>query len=126
MASLALTVLLLARERAIMPSEKVLTMPVQTPERPSRLRREENPPYPEYAVAILRSALDIHQNIGGMKQAIESLESTTRRQGDTLEEVGRDVHAAKVTMRVLIGVGIVIAAVIGWAIATYLTLHPAR
>jgi hypothetical protein len=109
-----------------MPSEKVLMMPIQTPERPSRLRREENPPFPEYAVAILRSALDIHQNIGGMKQSIEALEVTTRKQADTLDQVGRDVHSAKVTMRVLIGVGIVIAAVIGWAIATYLTLHPAR
>jgi hypothetical protein len=109
-----------------MSSEKVLIMPIQTPERPSRLRREENPPYPEDAVAILRSALDMHQEIGGMKQAIEGLQATSRRQAETLDEVGREAHSAKITMRVLIGVGIVIAGLIGWAIATYITVHPGR
>lgn len=109
-----------------MSSEKVLIMPTQTPERPSRLRREENPPYPEDAVAILRSALDMHQEIGGMKQAIEGLQSTTRRQAETLDEVSREAHAAKVALRVLIGVGIVAAGLIGWAIFAYMSVHPGR
>lgn len=101
-------------------------MPIQSPEHPSRLRQEENPPYPEYVVGILRSALDIQQDIGGMKKAIETLESRTKRQEETLEAIGKDVHAAKVTMRVLIGLIVAAAAVIGWVLTTYIGVHPGR
>jgi len=69
-------------------SEKVLIMP-------SRLRRDEDTPYPEYAVAILRSALDIHQDIGGMKHAVEALEATTKKQGEKLEAIAEMVHIVK-------------------------------
>jgi hypothetical protein len=76
------------------PSEKILTMPPSS-ERPPRLRRDEDPPYPEYAVAILRSALDIHQDIGGMKHAVEALEATTNKQGEKLEAITEMVHIVK-------------------------------
>ena len=69
-------------------SEKVLIMP-------SRIRRDEDPPYPEYAVAILRSALDIHQDIGGMKHAVEALEDTTNKQGEKLEAIAEMVDVVK-------------------------------
>ena len=71
-----------------MQSEKVLIMP-------SRIRRDEDPPYPEYAVAILRSALDIHQDIGGMKHAVEALEDTTNKQGEKLEAIAEMVDVVK-------------------------------
>jgi hypothetical protein len=71
-----------------MQSEKILIMP-------GRLRQDENPPYPEYAVAILKSALDIHQDIGGIKHAVEALEATTQKQGEKLEAIAEMVHVVK-------------------------------
>lgn len=102
-----------------MQSEKVLTMP-------NRLRRDENPPYPEYAVAILQSALDMHQDVGEMKSAVRMLEATQRQHGDKLDAVGKDLHAAKTTIRVLVGLIIAAAGVIGWAVTTYVNLRPAK
>lgn len=61
-----------------------------------------------------------------MKHAIEALETTTKEQGKALDAVGKDVHPAKVTMRVLVGVGIAIAGAIGWAVTTYISLHPPK
>ena len=61
-----------------------------------------------------------------MKHAIEALQATAKEQGKALDAVGKDVHAAKVTMRVLVGVGIAIAAAISWAVTTYISLHPAK
>lgn len=101
-------------------------MPTQSPEHPSRLRQEENPPYPEYVVELLRSALDIQQDIGGMKHAIQTLESSSKRQAETLDAIEREVHSAKITVRVLVGVMIAVAAVVGWAVTMLVTLHPLK
>src|SRR5579872_4650634 len=62
---------------------------------PSRLRRDEAPPYPEYAVAMLRSALDIHQDIGGLKSSIAALQATTNKQGENLEAIGEMMQIVK-------------------------------
>lgn len=107
-----------------MPSQKVLMMPTQSSEHPSRLRREENPPYPEYAVEILRSALDIQQDLGGVKHAIQTLESSSKRQAETLDAIGRDARSAKIATRILIAAMIVVAAAVGWVITMFVTLHP--
>src|ERR1700688_3621096 len=99
-----------------MHSKKVLIMP-------SRLRREESPPYPEYDIKILHEVLKINDKIndsfgetkGAIKTlelelknqgervwgAIKNLESTSQRHDGTLGDIGKDIHAAKVTMRVL-------------------------
>jgi hypothetical protein len=78
----------------LVPSEKVLIMPSSS-ERSARLRRDEDPPYPEYAVAILRSALDIHQEMEGMKHAVEALEATTNQQGAKLDAIAEIALAVK-------------------------------
>lgn len=131
-----------------MQSEKVLIMPILNPERPSQLRREENPPYPEYDIEILREVLSIKEAVGEtthavqtfeselknhgeklgavaeMAQAIKNLETASRKHGLTLEEVGKDAHSAKITVRILIGLMILAAGAIAWAITTYIGIHP--
>ena len=124
-----------------MQSEKVLIMP-------SRLRREESPPYPEYDIKILHEVLKINDKIndsfGETKGAIKTLESELKNQGErlgtaiktlearshkhgeTLEGIGKDVHAAKVTIRVLVGLILVVASLIGWVVATYIAAHASK
>jgi len=131
----------LARRECQMKSEKVLIMP-------SRLRREENPPYPEYDIKILSAVLEINDKINGSfgetKDAIKTLESelknqgerlgtaiktlevTSHKHGETLDGIGKDVHAAKVTVRVLVGLILVGASLIGWVVTTYIAGHASR
>ena len=121
-----------------MQSEKVLIMP-------SRLRREESPPYPEYDVKILQEVLKINDKIndslGETKGAIKTLESELKNQGErlgtaikkleaasqkhgeTLEGIGKDVHTAKVMTRVLVGLILAAAGFIGWVVTTYIAAH---
>lgn len=132
----------------LMQSEKVFIMPILNPERPSQLRREENPPYPEYDIEILREVLNIRDSVGEttcavktleselknhgeklgsvaeMAQAIKNLETASRKQGLALEEVGKDAHSAKIAIRILVGIMIVAAGAIAWAITTYIGIHP--
>lgn len=72
-----------------MQSEKVLIMP----ERKSRLRREENPAYPEFAVEMLREfsktiseeISPIREDIGIMKITMNNVEAQVKSHGEKLE-----------------------------------------
>ena len=62
-----------------MQSEKVLIMPDR-----SRLRRDENPPYPEFGVQILSEVLKINEGVGETKGAVMTLQSEVKSQGERL------------------------------------------
>jgi hypothetical protein len=71
-----------------MQSEKVLIMP-------NRLRHDEKPPYPEFAVEIVREFTKtisaeispMREDIGEMKHAVGSLELQSRTHGEKLEQI---------------------------------------
>ncbi|HXC32709.1 MAG TPA: hypothetical protein VNZ56_09565 [Verrucomicrobiae bacterium] len=63
-----------------MESQKVLIMP----DRSNRLRREENPPYPEFGIQVLREVLKINEGVGETKGAVKTLESELKTQGERL------------------------------------------
>lgn len=64
-----------------MESQKVLIMP----DRSNRLRREENPPYPEFGIQVLREVLKINEGVGETKGAVKTLESELKTRGNAWE-----------------------------------------
>jgi hypothetical protein len=71
-----------------MQSEKVLIMP-------NRLRQDEKPAYPEFAVEMVREFTKaisaeispMRADVGVMKQTIDDLKSQTKTHGEKLEEI---------------------------------------
>lgn len=78
-----------------MRSEKVLIMPMPNPDRKSRLRREENPPYPEFAVEMVREFTKaisdeispMRADVAVMKHTMADLESESKSHGQKLEDI---------------------------------------
>ena len=81
--------------------EKVIVMPDQN--RKSRLRSEENPPYPEFAVEMVREfTKTISQEISpmradvvGLKHSIGTLEKESAKQGTKIETIMSHVDKGK-------------------------------
>jgi hypothetical protein len=62
----------------------------------------------------------IQHQLGKLTEAVESLKEKTNHHGDKIEQIGKDIHGAKVALYV---VGIIVAgavAFLGWAITTLL------
>jgi hypothetical protein len=120
-------------------SSNIIVMPSRTPDRPSRLRREENPPFPEYDIAVLREVLKISETVGETAYAVNALESelknhgeklgaaiktlevASRKHGEMLEQVEGRVNSVRGILWFIgvLGAGIAIAA----AIFELLNLH---
>jgi hypothetical protein len=74
------------------PSEKVLVMP-SSDRKP--LRSDENPPYPEFAVELVREFTKtisveispIRADVAVMKHSMDDLKSQTKTHGEKLEEI---------------------------------------
>jgi hypothetical protein len=108
-----------------MQSKKVLIMPDR-----SRLRHDENPPYPEFAISMVREFTKaiseeispIREDIGGVKYAITGFQSEVRKHGEKLEEIQGHLHVVK---GILWFIGVLGAGVVLWASAlqVYRYLH---
>jgi F0F1-type ATP synthase assembly protein I len=70
--------------------------------------------------------MGMQDTMGQLKEAVGSLKEQSKHHGDKLDQIGKDVHAAKVTMGVLSAVVLGAAALIGWVITTYIAAHPAH
>jgi methyl-accepting chemotaxis protein len=78
-----------------MQSEKVLIMPNRSQERPSRLRSDENPPYPEFAIELLREVSKgvaeeisvLREDLSAMKDTIGALQTDLKENGEKLNAV---------------------------------------
>lgn len=111
-----------------MSSNKVLIMPIPNPK--SQLRSEENPPYPEFAIAMVREFTKaiseeispIREDIGALKYAINGFQSEVRKHGNKLEDIQGHLRAVK---RLLWFIGVLGAGVVLWASAfqVYKYLH---
>jgi len=72
------------------------------------------PPVPQtdYSVYTVQTVLEMQRTLGGVETAIKHLEERSKEHGDKLEQIGKDVHAAKI-----VGAFIVLAAgFLGWVI----------
>jgi hypothetical protein len=56
------------------------------------------PPNPQadYAVHTVQTVLEMQRTLGGVETAIRHLEDRTKAHGDKLEQIGKDIHAAKI------------------------------
>jgi hypothetical protein len=75
---------------------------------------------------ITEIVMGMQDTMGQLKEAVAALKEQSGRHGDKLELIGKDVHAAKVTMGVLSAVIVAGAALIGWIVTTYIAAHPAK
>lgn len=97
---------------------------------PPRMADITPPVYPsgDYSY-ILEIVMGMQNTLGKFSEAIESLKSQSKQQGDKLDQIGKDVHAAKVVMSVVGGLFLLAAAFLGWTINTalqYFLSHPAK
>jgi hypothetical protein len=71
----------------------------------------------------------MQNTMGKVTEAVESLKGESKTQGDKLEKIGKDVHAAKIVLSVVGGLIVLAAAFIGWTINTglqYFLAHPSK
>lgn len=73
---------------------------------------------------VLEIVMKMQDTMGQLKEAVASLKEQSKNQGDKLDQIGKDVHAAKVTMAVLAAIIVGGAGLIGWIITTYIAAHP--
>jgi hypothetical protein len=65
----------------------------------------------------LEIVMNMQLAMGKLMEAVESLKSHSRDHGDKLEEVRRDVHGAKVALRVIAAVAVALSAFVGWILS---------
>jgi hypothetical protein len=61
---------------------------------------------------VLEIVMRMQESVGRLTEAVGSLKEQSKNHGEKLEQIGRDIHTAKTTVKV---VGGIIAAVIGIA-----------
>ena len=79
---------------------------------------------------LLQTIMSVKESVGELKQSVVTLKDASDKHDDKLSQIGKDVHTAKITLRV---VGAIIAAVLaftawtaGKAIDVFVRLyHPA-
>jgi len=91
---------------------------------------ETTPPLPsgDYSY-ILEIVMNMQVTMGKLTEAVDSLKTQSNAQGEKIEHVARDIHAAKVVIGVvgglIVAVGTFLGVVIN-ALAQYLASHPAK
>jgi len=82
---------------------------------PARLPETTPPVVPsgDYTYT-LEIVMNMQLAMGKLMEAVESLKSSSKDQGDKLEEVRRDVHGAKVALRIIMGIAALLGTFIGW------------
>jgi F0F1-type ATP synthase assembly protein I len=70
---------------------------------------------------VLEIVMRMQDTLGQLKEAVSSLKEQSKHHGDQLDQIGKDVHAAKVVMAVVGALVVGAAAFIGWIINTYIS-----
>jgi hypothetical protein len=100
-------------------------------EAPPQRMAETNPPtvpMVDYSFT-LQAIMEMQKSVGKLTEAVESLKEQTRGHGHKLDQIGKDVHAAKVVIGVVGSLILVAAGFLGWIINTlfqYLSTHPVK
>jgi hypothetical protein len=92
-------------------------------------RREGSPSLPDTDpsgnYSFLEIVMSMQNMLGRVCEAVESLKTQAKHHDDKLDQIGKDVHAAKVVVGVLVGIVLAGAALVGWIVTTYISAHPA-
>jgi hypothetical protein len=69
---------------------------------------------------VLEIVMNMQVSMGKLIEAVDSLKAQSKDQSDKMHEIRRDVHAAKVVMRVLGGLIVLGGGILAWFISTSL------
>lgn len=97
-------------------------------EGPPQRMAETNPPaYPsgDYSY-VLEIVMRMQDTLGQLKEAVGSLKEQSKHHGDKLDQIGKDVHAAKIAVGVATAIIVGVFGLIGWIVTTYISAHPAH
>jgi hypothetical protein len=88
---------------------------------------ETTPPLPsgDYSY-VLEIVMRMQESVGRLSEAVSSLKDQSRAHGEKLDNIGKDVHAAKVVVSVLGGLILLVGGAIAWLVNTYISTHPAK
>jgi hypothetical protein len=75
---------------------------------------------------VLEIVMNMQVSVGKLIEAVDSLKAHSKDHGKELSDIAKDVHAAKVTMRVVGGLIVLIGGAIAWLVNTYISTHPAQ
>ena len=100
----------------------------------SAKERKEGPPIsmpdadPSGNYSFLEIIMSMQNAMGRLTEAVDTLKTESRHQRDKLEQIGKDVHAAKVVVGLAGALILLAAGAIGWVIyelLPYFASHPA-
>jgi hypothetical protein len=95
---------------------------------PPRMGKTTPPVYPsgDYTY-VLEIVMSMQGTMGKLTEAVDSLKAQSKTQGEKVDQIGKDIHAAKVVVGFIGGLIAVTAGFLGWAIKEflqYLSSHP--
>jgi hypothetical protein len=95
---------------------------------PARMGQTTPPVYPsgDYTY-VLEIVMGMQGTMRKLTEAVESLKAQSKTQGEKVDQIGKDMHAAKVVVGFIGGSIVVTAGFLGWAINAflqYLSSHP--
>jgi hypothetical protein len=59
--------------------------------------------------------------MGKLIEAVEGLKADSKEHRADIKGIEKEIHGARMTFRVLIGVFLALGALVGWAVTTYVT-----
>jgi hypothetical protein len=59
--------------------------------------------------------------MGKLIEAVDGLKTDSKEHREALKNIEKEIHGAKVSFRVIIGVLLAIAALVGWGVTTYIS-----
>jgi hypothetical protein len=81
----------------------------------------------DYSVFTVQTVLEMQRTLGGIETAIKNLEERSKEHSGKLDQIGKEVYAAKVVVGVVGGLIVLAGAFIGWVIyelLPYFVSHP--
>src|ERR1700722_18310882 len=78
---------------------------------------------------VLEIVMNMQSTMGKLSEAIDSMKSQAKTHGEKIENIGKDIPAAKVVMGVIGGIVALVGAFLGWTINTavqYFLNHPSK
>jgi len=82
----------------------------------------QSPPQPsgDYSYT-LEIVMNMQLGMGKLIEAVDALKADSKEHREALREIDKEIHGAKVSFRVIIGVLLAIVGLIGWGITTYIS-----
>ncbi len=75
---------------------------------------------------VLEIVMNMQGTMGKLTEAVESLKGESKHHGEKLDQIGKDVYAAKVVIGVVGALIVLVGGFLGWVITTYISAHSGK